>query len=150
VFEADMQYVGQSHTIAAPLALTLEGESTGVSEPSLRAAFEQAYTAAFGRTMPALAVRLVNLRIAAIGRRPRFDLRTLAPTNTTMPEPTHRPVWFDGAWRDTAIYERLALPVGTVIHGPAVLEQPDATTVVDPGLSARVDSWGNVIIETTR
>jgi N-methylhydantoinase A len=150
VFEADMQYVGQSHTIAAPLALELVGESTNVSEPSLRAAFERAYTAAFGRTMPALAVRLVNLRIAAIGRRPRFDLRTLAPTSVIMPEPAHRPVWFDGGWRDTAIHERLALPVGTVVHGPAVLEQPDATTVVDPGLSARVDSWGNVIIETTQ
>ncbi len=150
VFEADMQYIGQSHTLAAPLSLTLDGGSTGVTEHGLRASFEQAYTAAFGRTMPALAVRLVNLRIAAIGRRPRFDLRTLAPTSTTMPQPLHRPVWFDGGWHETAIYDRLALPVGTVIHGPAVLEQPDATTVVDPGLSARVDALGNVIIEAMR
>jgi N-methylhydantoinase A len=37
--------------------------------------------------------------------------------------------------------------VGAVIHGPAVLEQPDATTVVDPDLTARVDGLGNVIVE---
>jgi N-methylhydantoinase A len=28
-----------------------------------------------------------------------------------------------------------------------VLEQPDATTVLDPGLAARVDALGNLIIE---
>jgi N-methylhydantoinase A len=56
-------------------------------------------------------------------------------------------VWFDGAWHDAAIYARLDLPVGAEIHGPAVLEQPDATTVVDPALVARIDSFGNVIVE---
>ena len=122
--------------------------STGVNEARLRTAFDSAYGSAFGRTMPALPVRLVNLRIAAIGRRPRFDLRRLAPTATEQPVPDHREVWFDGGWRSTAIYQRLALPVGTVIAGPAILEQPDATTVVDPGMTARVDGWGNVIIET--
>jgi N-methylhydantoinase A len=57
-----------------------------------------------------------------------------------------RQVWFDGAWHDTAIYARLDLPVGAVVAGPAILEQPDATTVIDPGLSAKVDDWGNLIV----
>ena len=34
-----------------------------------------------------------------------------------------------------------------LIQGPAILEQPDATTVIDPDLSARVDGYGNVIVE---
>jgi N-methylhydantoinase A len=38
------------------------------------------------------------------------------------------------------------LPVGAEIAGPAILEQPDATTVIDPGLVARVDHLGNVIL----
>lgn len=147
VFEADMQYVGQSHTVAVPLGLTLGPAGTGATEAGLRAAFDRAYEGAFGRIMAALPVRLVNLRIAAIGRRPRFDLRRLAPTATEAPAPDHRPVWFDAGWRNTAVYQRLALPVGTVIAGPAILEQPDATTVVDHGMTARVDAWGNVIIE---
>ena len=41
----------------------------------------------------------------------------------------------------------LDLPVGAVVPGPAVLEQPDATTVIDPDLVARVDALGNVIVE---
>ena len=58
-----------------------------------------------------------------------------------------RNVWFDGAWHRTSIWSRLELPAGAVISGPAILEQPDATTVVEPGLVARVDALGNIIIE---
>ncbi|MDU6373278.1 MAG: hypothetical protein E6575_04070, partial [Bradyrhizobium sp.] len=55
--------------------------------------------------------------------------------------------WFDGNWWATAIYARLDLPVGSDIAGPAILEQPDATTVIAPGFQARVDAFGNVIVE---
>lgn len=37
--------------------------------------------------------------------------------------------------------------VGFTLAGPAVLEQPDATTIIDPGLQARVGRFGNVIVE---
>jgi N-methylhydantoinase A len=35
-----------------------------------------------------------------------------------------------------------------MIDGPAILEQPDATTVIEPGHVARVDRLGNVIVES--
>ena len=47
----------------------------------------------------------------------------------------------------SAIWSRAALPVGSKIAGPAVLEQPDATVFLEPGFVATVDTWGNVIIE---
>jgi len=50
------------------------------------------------------------------------------------------------AWHETAIYDRLALPVGAVIDGPAILEQPDTTVLVDPGLTGTVDRHGNTIL----
>jgi N-methylhydantoinase A len=59
----------------------------------------------------------------------------------------NRQVFFANEWRDTMIYDRLALPVGAVIEGPAILEQPDTTVLVDPGLKATVDAFGNTIIE---
>jgi N-methylhydantoinase A len=57
-------------------------------------------------------------------------------------------VWFAGGWRETSVWSRLALPAGAVIEGPAILEQPDATTVIEPGHVARVDRLGNVIVES--
>ena len=148
VFEADMHYAGQTHTVAVPLPLTMHDGTTGVTEALVRTAFERAYNAQFGRVLPGLGVRLVNVRTAAIGRRPAFDLAALAPgPNTTLAHAARgtRPVWF-GTWQDASVHDRLALPVGATIPGPAILEQPDATTVIDPGLIARVDRLGNLVV----
>ncbi len=54
---------------------------------------------------------------------------------------------FGTDWHKTAIYDRLSLPVGGIVKGPAILEQPDTTVLVEPGLIARVDHYGNTIIE---
>ncbi|MCG7359639.1 hydantoinase/oxoprolinase family protein [Roseomonas sp. ACRSG] len=150
LFELDMHYLGQTHTVAVPLPVEPREGGTGIDEAQVRAAFEQAYQASFSRLLPGVPARIVSLRTAAIGRRPRFDLRALAPEPGSSLEAARqgsRPVWFSGGWHETAIYARLALPAGAVVPGPAILEQPDATTVVDPGLVARVDALGNVILE---
>ena len=34
-----------------------------------------------------------------------------------------------------------------MIAAPALLEQPDATCFIEPGLRGRVDAWGNVVVE---
>ena len=149
-YELDMHYLGQTHTVAVPLPVTLRAGSTGVSEAIVRAAFERAYTAAFSRMLPGIPVRIVSLRTAAIGRRPAFDLSVLAPSAGASLEAASRgtrPVWFDGGWHDTRIWQRLELPVGAVIAAPALLEQPDATCFIEPGLRGRVDAWGNVVVE---
>ncbi len=153
LYELDMHYMGQTHTISVPLPVTLAGESTGISADIVRQAFEAAYKTSFSRLLPGIPMRIVTLRTAAVGRRPPFDLTALAPSADATLDAARRgtrPVWFAGGWHDTAIWSRLDLPVGAVVVGPAVLEQPDATTVVDPGLTARVDALGNVVIERAK
>jgi len=144
----DMNYAGQTHTVAVRLALAPDGSGL-LSREDVLAAFEAAYGARFGRRMPGVAVRVLNLRSAVVGTRPRIDLAAMAPG----PEASlgaaargTRPVWF-GDWCDSAVFDRLALPVGAVVPGPAVLEQPDATILVEPGLAGRVDRFGNLILE---
>ncbi len=150
IYELDMHYQGQTHTVSVPLPVTLQDGGTGISESIIMASFESAYAKAFSRLLPGIPVRIVNLRTAAVGRRPAFDLKALAPSADSTSEAAKlgtRPVWFDGGWHEASIWDRLALPVGAVINGPAVLEQGDATTVIDPGLAARVDVFGNLIVE---
>ncbi|AWN51262.1 hydantoinase/oxoprolinase family protein [Methylobacterium sp. 17Sr1-1] len=152
VFELDMHYVGQTHTVAVALPVTVRNGTTGVTIEVIQAAFEAAYRTSFSRLLPGLGTRIVNLRTAAIGRRPHFDLAALAPGPDTSLEAARlgsRSVWFAGAWHEATVYARLALPVGAEIPGPAILEQPDATTVVDPDLTARVDRLGNVVVTRT-
>jgi N-methylhydantoinase A len=54
-----------------------------------------------------------------------------------------RPAYF-GAFMPTAIYERARLPLGVHLAGPAIIEQSDTTTVIPPGVTARVDGAGNL------
>jgi N-methylhydantoinase A len=59
-----------------------------------------------------------------------------------------RPVYFsefEGV-RDVAVYDRLALAVGVQFAGPAVLEEPDSTTICPPGHSGEVDDHLNLVL----
>jgi N-methylhydantoinase A len=150
VFELDMHYHGQTHTVAVPLPVTIGASGTDITEAAIRAAFDKTYEAAFGRLLPGIPTRIVSLRTAAIGRRPVFDLSAFAPGADASLEKAAkgaRKVFHGGAWHDTKVWSRLDLPTGAVIEGPAVLEQPDATIFIDPGLKATVDPLGNVIVE---
>jgi len=149
-YELDMHYLGQTHTVAVPLPVTFDENGTAVSRDIVRAAFEKAYAASFSRPLGALPVRVVSLRTAAIGKRPPFDISLFAPApGNSLKQASRgtRPVWFADGWRDTAIWSRRDLPVGAAIEGPAILEQTDATIVIEPGLTGHVDRLGNIIIE---
>jgi N-methylhydantoinase A len=146
VFELDMHYVGQTHTVPVPLDIP----ATGITEALVRAAFERAYSAAFSRLLPGIPVRIVSLRTAAIGRRPAFDLAAFAPdadASLASAERGTRNVWFDGAWHETRVWSRLDLPADAIIAAPAVIEQPDATIFIELGLRGRVDALGNIVVE---
>ena len=147
-FELDMAYIGQTHTVAVPLEITVKNNIvTAPSKALIETAFDAAYTKTFGRLLKNGTRRILNLRSAVTGTRPKFDLKTLAPTGngTTEPKATRR-VHFGDQWHDTGIYDRLDLPIGTAINGPAILEQPDTTVLIEPGLMGRVDDFGNTII----
>ena len=142
LIEFDMQFVGQTHAISVPI-------SDAITRERIRAAFDTAYTASFSRLLQ-LPIKLVNVRTAAIGRRPDFDFSVLAPKSGASLEAAKRSprkIWFNGKEHAAQVWLRPALPVGAKIEGPAVLEQPDATVFLEPGFSALVDKWGNVIIE---
>lgn len=139
--ELDMLYVGQSHTVRVEIA------RDALTRPGIAAAFELAYRAAFGRSLSGIAVRILNLRYARIGQRPKFDLALLAPTCRDMPAVLGRQrVFHDGQWCDAIRYARLDLPVGAQVAGPAILEQPDTTIWIEPGFAGRVDALGNLLI----
>jgi N-methylhydantoinase A len=142
--EFDMLYAGQTHTLAVPV------QEDQLDRPGLTSAFEAAYNSAFGRILDGIPVRVMNLRYARIGVRPKFDLAVLAPEGegSILPVGTQR-VYHAGQWWEAIRYARLPLPVHTEIRGPAILEQPDTTVWLEPGFTARVDSLGNLLISAS-
>ena len=57
-----------------------------------------------------------------------------------------RDVWFDGEWYDTPIFAREVLPFGVTINGPAIIEQMDSMTLIEPYDTATVDIGGNIFV----
>jgi N-methylhydantoinase A len=148
-FELDMLYLGQTHSVTVVLPLDRQALPS-LSREMIQTAFETTYREQFGRLLQGIAVRMMNLRVAVIGKRPRFDLQLLAPAAGGSVEAARlgeRDVWIDGDWVAATVYERLALPVGAVITGPALLEQPDTTIWIEPELQGEVDRFGNLLIE---
>ena len=146
LFELDMSYLGQTHTVDVPLSLS---EGFNIDRDQISAAFEARYKSVFGNPLSGIPIRVLNLRVSVIGVRPNFDLHLLAPDDQGTIDTAvrgARPVWVDGGWTEATIYERLHLPVGAKIKGPALLEQPDTTIFVEPDLVGKVDDFGNLVI----
>lgn len=145
LFEFDMLYLGQTHSVSVPISI----EEGGLTAAAIDAAFDAAYLEAFGRLLDGIPKRVMNFRVAVVGRRPDLDMRVFAPTGGKPVEACRtgtRRVYAKGAYHDAFVYERLDLAEGASIRGPAILEQPDTTIFVDPGLSALVDGFGNLVI----
>ena len=142
---ADMQFQGQSHILTVAL------QDTNVSRDQLQKRFDAAYWERFAVELPEIRAVLVNLHTAVIGLRKRFDLAVLGRSERakTLPEAKNaeRDVWFDGGYRATPVYQREKLPADARFAGPAIIEQLDCTTVIEPGNRVQLDALGNLIVE---
>ena len=136
---ADMRLVGQMHEIAVPLPA---GPLDAGSLPGLRAAFGAAYAARYAAP-PGAAVEAVSFRVTATGVTPTLSLDAGVPAAGPVRK-GERPAWFGAGFVPTPVFDRYALPPGTVVPGPAIVEEREATTVVAPGDTLRVDGAGNL------
>ncbi|MBT5674392.1 MAG: hydantoinase/oxoprolinase family protein [Rhodospirillaceae bacterium] len=144
---ADMQFEGQTHL----LTIAISGPDVTVAE--LQTAFEAAYLERFHVELPEIRAVLVSLHSAVIGRRPGAPLEALAgggdQGSLGDAERGRRPVWFGGEIHDTPIFARHRLALDAAFDGPAIIEQLDCTTVVEPGNHVALDDLGNLVIEVT-
>lgn len=149
LFAMDMCYQGQTHTLDVSIPVNFNEYSIAINVKMILDAFEESYRTIYGQPLEGIPVRILNLRTSVLGLRPKFDLTLLAPADGVTLEDMRtdtRQVWFDGAWLETAIYDRLPLSIGVTVPGPAILEQPDSTIFIEPGLRGKVDRFGNLLI----
>ncbi len=147
---ADMQFRGQTHLIRVdlPAAPLIAGE---MSLNDLHERFAEAYFRRFAVRLPEVGAMLVNLVTTLIGHRPALDPHALIgdddrAVSLADARIAERSVWFTGSTHATPVYNRSRLPLGARFSGPAVLQQVDATTVIEPGDTVEVDRLGNLII----
>jgi len=95
-------------------------------------------------------MEIVNLRLTAIAPMPQPKLEAAALDGAQDPPEAikaRRTVYFKNEAFETPIYDRTKLSSGDTISGPAIIEQLDSTTVVWPDQTAKVDAYGNLLLE---
>ena len=136
---AEMSYAGQIHTLRVPV-------EAGWTPGRMAEAFEDAYRREYGNTLGGLPAVIVSLKTAVLGVRPGVRRAAGGATVPARAVPSAmRPVYFDG-WVDTPVFDRAGLRPGHAFDGPAIVEQPDTTSVIEPGMAARVDPFGNILV----
>ncbi|CAI5999249.1 unnamed protein product [Closterium sp. NIES-64] len=70
----------------------------------------------------------------------------LVAAGTAEAEAVQHRVYFEGGWRDTAVFRLEKLRWGHVVAGPAVILNETSTVVVEPGCTAGITKYGNIVI----
>ncbi len=146
---ADLRYHGQNYELAIDVP---DGPISTETVKALAEGFSEAHRRLYGFVADGEPIQLVTYRVEAIGFVPKAEFR---PEPDAGPDASpaiigRREVWFPeaGGFVDCPIYDRDGLRSGNLIDGPAIIEQMDATTVLLPGMTARVEPYLNLILET--
>ena len=124
----------------------LEGEDSTF----LRNRFEDTHKQRYNFELPDSPLEIATLRI--VGRGTIAGV-TLTESENGAGEDASGAVmrndeaYFGGEWKETPIYDRNKLQPGNVVEGPAIVQQDDTTTVIEPGYRGAVDRFGNILIE---
>ena len=143
----DMRYYGQEHTVEVPFGA---GPTTPQSLARAEAAFHDRHEQAYTFRLPDSRIEIVNFRLTAVGpvEKPSLKPWTEGSADSAAARRGERPLLFERGWLPSIIYERDRLGAGARLVGPAVVQEPDASTLVPPGWSLSVDRYGNLLIES--
>jgi N-methylhydantoinase A len=144
LYSAEMRYVGQEYAVQVAFPNNEFDAEALKQMPDL---FHTAHNTRYGHSNPAEVVEYVNLRITATGiiDKPAPGRYEMVRDSET-PSFKLRNVVFNGELHQTRVYDRALLQHGHSVEGPAIVEEPSATTVIPPGHRLNVDEFNNLDI----
>ncbi len=142
---ADMRYRKQGYELRVPVLHQQLGDEL---MPTIKTAFEQAYRDRYGHIVADTPIDVVSWRVKASGPDPDFAVSARSNTGAR-PEKGTRSAYLPehGGMCHVPVYDRYALQDGTVINGPAIIEERESTAIIGSNGTASVDKAGNVVVE---
>jgi N-methylhydantoinase A len=130
----DLRYAGQSYELSVPF------------KRDFGRLFDRQHMRAYGYSHAGRRIEIVNLRLRLVIRTPKprlhaHRMRVAAPVKMKS-----KPVWFDGRFCATPVYDRERLAAGARLRGPAVIVEYSSTTVVPPHFRCEVDKYLNLVL----
>jgi len=147
--ELDLRYSGQGYELRVPLAGLFHERLTSASLTAVRERFDERHAQIHGHAANERPVEVVSyrlrVRVAVPKYEPQENPAPASPRNAAAVK-GKRTITLNGATMQAMLYERARLDVSATVAAPAIVEQFDATTLIPPGWSGRVDGHGNLIL----
>jgi 5-oxoprolinase (ATP-hydrolysing) len=133
--------------------LRYDGTDTALLVPAgspatMAKAFEEAYLRRFSFLMPDKPVTVEAVSVELIGAsEPVGQGRAARPPRRARPaRPAAARVFTGGRWAAVPLYRREDLIPGGAVPGPAIIAEANATTVVEPGWTATLDTRDDLVL----
>ena len=142
-FTADLRYYGQSHQLRVGVGCARGIGGIGAVLDAFHADHRREY--GFEADAP---VEAVTIRVTASAATHRIDVSRSAADASPQQGGAARSVRFVGSTSavECPVVPRVTLRPGTIAHGPLIVEQMDATTVVAPGERLEIDGSGVMVL----
>ncbi len=147
-YEADVRYFRQGYEFS--LEFDPDRLGSGALD-DLVARFGSAHERIYGFKLD-FPVEVVNLRAVEVGAVQKINLPKFekeGPDAAAAVVEQHR-AYFDGSFSSVNVYDRARLRAGNRVHGPAIVVQMDATTVIHPNHTGEVDEYLSILIKPDR
>ncbi|WP_416899141.1 MAG: hydantoinase/oxoprolinase family protein [Minwuia sp.] len=139
----ELRYLGQNYELEVPVNFETFNEETAAKAWNT---YHEMHLARFGFNIPREVIEVITFKCTAVSAASTPELPTLPKSDgAPSPDGTRTVIFEDGA-EETAVYQRGSLKDGDTLKGPALVEEPASVTVVKPGQSLSVDTWGNMSI----
>ncbi len=142
---ADMRYRKQGSDIRVEVPLgTLGPEST----EKITSAFETAYRALYGHTVPDTPIDVMSWRVTAIGPKPSLALPKTGPGGDD-PVKGHRAIYLpdQNGFAEVPVLDRYKIGLGHAFEGPAIIEERESTVVINGPGKFHQDAHRNLIVD---
>jgi len=142
----DLRYLRQNYELNIPLpGVHISPENI----TSIQTQFNEAHTAEYGHSTPGETIQAVYIRLRAIKPLTKPDLKPLNDDRSetiNKASSASRWVWFPGEQMLCQVYQRDTLKPEQTLEGPAIIQEKEATTLVEKHWCLRVDLSGNLLI----
>jgi N-methylhydantoinase A len=143
----DVRYRRQTHELIVPVD---GGRVSAATVQALVERFERTYEDTYGKGagFRQAGIEITTFRVDAIGRKRKPKLRASVRPGAGTRRKRHIFDWQAGRRVAATVMDWADMSSDDRVEGPAVLEHPTTTVFVGPDQEARVDGYGNLIIET--
>jgi N-methylhydantoinase A len=148
-FVADVRYLGEGHEVHVEIPAGLSGQAM---LDFMWEEFHKVHDRTFGFNYRGQQdVELVNLRVRAVGKQSRPQIKAIESKHSAAaPFGKRKVYWRATGWIDVPLFRRAELALDQHIAGPAIVEEYGSTTVMPPTWSLHTDRFRNLILVSGR